>query len=478
MNLGNSFSVLAAQYWGQKRTDRINGLGAILLKVDLTIGIIFFLFSAAIPRQLVSIFVSDPIIIERGVTYLAILKWTFIPYSISHMLMELMRNVETVAISFYMSVVSLVINVFFNYLLIFGSLGFPEMGVAGAAIATLIARCVEIAVLIFYVAVIDKKLRFFRSDILKWDRQLGRAFAKMALMVVPAGVGWAIATPVQTALIGKLSADAIAANSVTNTFYQLLKVVAQAMSAASAVIIGKTVGSGDFAKARSGARTIELIALGIGIVLGAILFTIRGPVLAFYKLTPEAEKLTGQMLLIMCFVMVGMAYEVPVLFGVIRGGGNAKFTSFINIAAMWFIVMPLAFLAVFVWHLDVIWVVMIIQSEQLIKCVPAFIRVRQYFCTGVKMIEKIDIIGLGALGTMYADFFSESIGKDNVRVLAGRERTERYRRDGVTFNGKKCDLNFCVSEEETKTSQLMVFAVKYGNLKTAMERFERFISRF
>ena len=91
------------------------------------------------------------------------------------------------------------------------------------------------------------------------------------------------------------------------------------------------------------------------------------------------------------------------------------------------------------------------------------------FRTGDRMIEKIDIIGLGALGTMYADFFTGSIGKENVRVLGNRQRIERYRRDGVTFNGKKCDLNFCVTEDETEPSQLMVFAVKYGKLKEAME---------
>lgn len=85
------------------------------------------------------------------------------------------------------------------------------------------------------------------------------------------------------------------------------------------------------------------------------------------------------------------------------------------------------------------------------------------------MIEKIDIIGLGALGTMYADFFSRRIGKENVRVLADRERTMKYMKNGVTFNGRKCDLNFCVSEDETEPSQLMVFAVKYGNLKDAIK---------
>lgn len=85
-----------------------------------------------------------------------------------------------------------------------------------------------------------------------------------------------------------------------------------------------------------------------------------------------------------------------------------------------------------------------------------------------KIINRMDIIGLGALGTMYADFFSRNMSRENVRVLADRERTDKYKRDGVTFNGRKCDLNFCAAEEETVQSQLLVFAVKYGNLQDAI----------
>jgi len=94
------------------------------------------------------------------------------------------------------------------------------------------------------------------------------------------------------------------------------------------------------------------------------------------------------------------------------------------------------------------------------------------------MIEKIDIIGLGALGTMYADFFTRSIGKENVRVLAGRERTLRYRREGVTFNNRKCDLNFCISEEERTPSQLMVFAVKYEHGDASIADVERMLDSY
>jgi len=377
-NLGASFSVLAAQYWGQKRTDQINRLGGILLRTDLIIAILFFAAAAIIPEQLVRIFTSDPAIISQGVVYLGIIKYTFIPYAISIMFMDLLRNVETVSISFYMSLISLVINGGLNYLLIFGKAGLPRMGIAGAAVATLTSRVIEMIVLLIYVWKIDKKLHFFRSDFYKWNNDLAKHFGKIALSIVPAGVGWALATPVQTALLGRLSSDAIAANSVTSTFYQLLKVVAQAMGSASAVIIGKTIGEKDFVKARAGARTIQTLSLLIGLVLGLLLFVFRNPIISLYSLTPEAEQLTRNMILIMCFVIVGMSYEVPTLFGVIRAGGDARFPSIVNVAVTWGLSMPLAFMAVFWWNLSPEWVVIIIQGEQIAKCIPAFLRVRRY----------------------------------------------------------------------------------------------------
>lgn len=377
-NFGGSFSILAAQYWGQKRTDQINRLGGIVLRIDIIVGIIFFIVSTIIPEQLVSIFTSDAAIIEQGVIYIGIIKYTFIPYAISLLMMDLLRNVEVVNIAFYMSIISLIINGGLNYILIFGKLGFPSMGTKGAAIATLVARIVEVVVLLFYVFKIDKKLHFFQSDFWKWNWDLTKKYLPIAATIVPTGLAWALATPVQGALLGKLTADAIAANSVTSTFYQLLKVFAQAMSSASAVIIGKTIGEKDYVKARAGARTNELLGLAIGLILGILLFVFKRLILSMYSLSPEAERLTNNMIIIMCFVIVGMSYEVPVLFGILRAGGDAKFTSLVNLSITWALSMPLAFMAVFWWHLSPEWIVIIIQGEQIVKGIPAFIRVRQY----------------------------------------------------------------------------------------------------
>lgn len=377
-NLGAAFSVLAAQYWGQRRVNRINMLGGVLLRANIIVCIGFFVAVSIAPYSIVRIFTSDTEIIEQAVAYLGIFKYIFVPYGISSMIMDMLRNVETVSVSFYMSIASLAINVFFNYIFIFGKFGCPELGIRGAAIATLIARLVEVTVLVLYVLFIDKKLHFFKSQFWKIDAQLEKEYFKVALPVVPAGLAWTLATPVQTALLGKISADAIAANSVTNTFYQLLKVFAQALSSASAVLIGKLVGERRFDMVRSGARTIEIMSLAVGTLLGMLIFILRKPLLSFYSLSGEASALTDKMILLMCIVIIGMSYEINVLFGTIRAGGDTFFPSCINITALWGLIMPLAFLAVYVWKLDAFWVVVIIQSEQIVKCIPAFFRVRCY----------------------------------------------------------------------------------------------------
>lgn len=92
-------------------------------------------------------------------------------------------------------------------------------------------------------------------------------------------------------------------------------------------------------------------------------------------------------------------------------------------------------------------------------------------------IQNIDIVGLGALGVMYADFFTRKLGKEHVRVLADRDRVERYRKETITFNGEKCDFNLRDAAEESSPAQLILFAVKYGALANAMEEVAHLVDK-
>ena len=355
--IGNALVALASQYWGQKQTQPIRELTGIALKFCLLVSVLVMVVCTV---------------------YLSILKWTFVLFIFSNLLIAMLRSVGTARISFIVSVVSLIVNGCINYTLIFGHFGFPEMGIQGAAIGTLISRIAELLILLFYVAKMDTKIRLFSSSLFSGSREQVRSFLKVGIPIMITSLLWAVSVPMQTAILGHLSSDAIAANSVSSTFYQYLKVVVIALSSASAVMIGNSIGAGDLKRVRSDARTLSVIDILIGLILAAILFVCRTPLLSMYRLSNEAMILADHFIIIMSVIMVGMSYQMPVSMGIIQSSGDTKFTLRLNLISTWLIVMPLSFLVAFVWKWPVELVVVAVQCDQIFKGLPIFLRFRSY----------------------------------------------------------------------------------------------------
>ena len=200
---------------------------------------------------------------------------------------------------------------------------------------------------------------------------------------------WGVSVPTQTAILGHLSSAAIAANSVATTFYQYLKVIVIAMSSVSAVMIGNSIGSGDIKRVKSDARTLSVIDISIGIILGITLMLLARPLLSLYTLNAETETLALHLIIIMGVIMMGMSYQMPVSFGIIQGAGDAKFTMKMNLISTWCIVMPLSFLSAFAFGLPVELVVLCVQSDQIFKGLPTFIKFRSY--TWIRKLTRDDI---------------------------------------------------------------------------------------
>ena len=378
MALVSALVVLASQYWGQKRTEPIRSLTGLTLRLGLFAGLMMTLICMAFPVQLLHIFTRSDEIVAQGTAYLSLIRWTFILFAMSSILTAMFRSVGNVRIAFYISLGSLVLNVGINYVLIFGRFGFPELGIVGAGVGTLIARAAELAAILFYALRLDRQIGFKLKDIRSKDPILAADYRKVLGPLFAAQMIWGLSVPMQTAILGHLSDDAIAANSVATTFYQYLKVFVQAMATTSAVLIGNAIGRGDEERIRSDGRTLSVIDVVIGLVLGLCLFLLRDPLLAHYQLEPEAMALARQLIAVMSIVMVGMAYQMPVGFGIIEGGGDVRFTMINNMISTWCIVMPLSFAAAFLWHWPVPAVVMALQSDQLFKGIPIFLRFRSY----------------------------------------------------------------------------------------------------
>lgn len=391
LSIGNSLVAMSSQYWGRRDTEPIRRITWVVLKFSLLIAVFVLAICALLPTQLLGLFTTSPEILNEGVQYLRILQWSFVLFLISNLLISMLRSVEIVRIALIVSVISLLVNGVINYTLIFGNFGFPEMGIRGAAIGTLIARIVELAIVLIYIIKIDTRVQFFSlftqrektdSDVKTSD--LRKTFFHICIPIMTASLLWAVSLPIQTAILGHLSDDAIAANSVSNTFFQYLKVIVVALSSATAVMIGKDIGKGDHARVRADARTLSVIDLGIGIILAILLYALKNPLLSLYRLSDTAFVLADHFMVIMSVIMVGMSYQMPVSVGVLQGSGDAKFCMYVNLVSTWIIVMPLSFLAAFVWKLPVEIVVIALQSDQIFKCLPIFLRFRSY-----KWIHKL-----------------------------------------------------------------------------------------
>ena len=377
--VGDSLIVISSQYWGQKRTEPVRRIAGTVLRIAFCVGIVIIVLCTVFSRQLLGIFTTDPEILDQGEKYLAIIKYTFLLLLLTQVLLATLRSVETVKIAFYISCVSLVINVCVNSTLIFGRFGFPELGIVGAAAGTIISRFVELLIVVVFLLKKDKKLRLFAEGFPPAaDAALRSDYVRVAIPIITASMLWAVSVPLQTAILGHLSSDAIAANSVATTFYQYMKVIVMAMSSTSAVMMGKTVGKGDLEEVKAAGRTLSVIDVCIGLVLGSILFFSRGALLSYYKLNETAAILADQLIVIMAAVMVGMSYQMPVGSGIIRGSGDTKFSLYLNMISTWGIVMPLSFAAAFLWKWPIPAVVLCLQSDQIFKGLPIFLRFRSY----------------------------------------------------------------------------------------------------
>ena len=386
MSAGSGLVALSSQYLGQGRTKEIKILSACAMSVGVVTSLLLFTLALFVPEKIVGIFTPSTDIIAEGVRYIEIIKFTYPIFAITNLLLASLRSVETVKIGFYVSLVTLVTNCSINFVLIEGRFGAPEMGVRGAAIGTLAARILELVIVAVYVFFVDKKLRLKVFDLFRFEKTLLRDYAKTAFPIILVGAMFGVNTALQSVILGHMSDSAIAANSMATTLYQTLKVAAVGASSATAVIVGKTIGMGDMKKLKEYVKTLQVMFVCIGIVISVTMFFVRTPVLSLYNLSPETNALADAFLLVLCVTGFGMAYQMPTIVGIIQGGGDGMFVVKNDFVSLYCIVLPLSFLAAFVFRWSPVAVVLCLNLDQIFKGIPGFIKVNSY--TWVKKLTN------------------------------------------------------------------------------------------
>lgn len=377
MGMGEGFIILASRAWGEKNPAAIRKLVSSALWPAACFG--FFMWAAAFfaPNQLLSLFTNDRAVLQEGAAYLRIVCFTYLLFSITNVLLAVLRSVETVRIAFFVSCSTLLLNICFNSLLIYGKAGFPAMGVRGAAVATLISRSIELVIVVCYLAFRDRKIKLTLSDCLTFRPQVFRQYGKVSVPVISGNALWGLAMGIQTAILGRLGSEAIAANSIATTLFQIVSVVAYAAASASGVLTGKTIGEGRMEAVRQYTVTFQVIFLIIGVCTGGALFALRDVMLRFYTVSPQSKQLAWQFITVLSVTVIGTSYQVPCLTGVVRACGDTGFVFRNDLIFMWGIVLPSSAITAFWLDASPLIVFCCLKADQILKCFVAVMKVHK-----------------------------------------------------------------------------------------------------
>ncbi len=376
--LSEGLVVLATQYWGKRETGPIQRLVGVAAAACLLVGGALTLAAFAAPRALVGLFTDDAEILAAGLEYLSVVRLTYLPFMLTSVLLASLRSVQIVGVAFRLSVMALLVNVAINWTLIFGRFGAPELGIFGAGIGTLVSRWLELIVLLVYLSRAKLPFRFSLRRMFPLDRALARDYIRVAVPCVVSSLLFSISIAMQTAVLGHLSADAIAANSVSSTLFQYCKMIPLAASSSAGVWIGGLVGRGEFKQLRSYVRTLQWMFWALGFMMGGLMLAIRTPILSLYDLTEQASIYANQLMVVMAAVSVATGIQMPSLTGIVRGGGDANYVLYNDIFYCSLVSIPFCLLAAFVLDWPVWALVLGMNADQFLKCFSSTYKVNRY----------------------------------------------------------------------------------------------------
>ena len=376
--IGMGIVVLAAQYWGQKRTEPIKKIISLGVKCGFFSGVLFFAISQLAPAGVLGLFTRDTEVIAEGVRYLKVICWTYPVFGLSNSLMYALQSVETAMIGTVMSCSTICINVCLNYCLIYGNFGAPELGIVGAAVATLVSRLVELGIILVYILFLDKKLHMKLWELLQWDGTYLQDYSKVSTPIVISGLLWGVAQAAQTAIPGHMSATAIAANSIAIILFEIFAVLGAACANTASVVTGKTIGAGKLDKVKAYSKTMQGIFLLGGLFSGGMLFWCKDWIVNFYTVSPAVKAMAVDFMTVLSVASIGSCYEYPVEGGIIAGGGSTKYAAVVDNLFMWLFTIPSAALSAFVFQFPPVVTFAFLKADQILKCIPNCITCNRY----------------------------------------------------------------------------------------------------
>ncbi|MDY0287814.1 MAG: MATE family efflux transporter [Sphaerochaeta sp.] len=375
--ISSGSSIFLSQFWGagnEKNIKRVIGLSVTVAFIGASFAaIVSFLF----PVSLMHIFTYDAVVVSYGVSYLKIVAISYIFTAISNVLSTALRVIGHAKIPLGVALFSLTMNAVGNYLLIFGVGPFPELGVAGAAIATAVSRFSEVALLLYITYKKHPVLAIKDRTAFSWDKEFIRIVVPTSLPVILNEILWSMGMTTYKIAFSRIGISALAAVNVNEAIANLFFVAMMGVSNATLIMIGIKIGEGRTDLAKLYARRFVIIALVAGIAAGAMQALMAPWFATLFNITDEVRRMAILCLLVNSMLLPIKSINMSVIVGILRAGGDTRFSMFAEMFGVWAIGVPIAFIAVLVLHLNIWQVYLLLGLEEMAKLVLGLVRVKR-----------------------------------------------------------------------------------------------------
>jgi putative MATE family efflux protein len=387
-------SVLISQHWGKGDKDTINRVMGIGMYAAGGITLLFALVMCFLPTQFMALFGNDPEVIAVAARYARIVGWSYLFDSFVQVYIGAHRAMGRPNLGMYILIVSIVCNTFLNWVLIFGKLGLPRLEVEGAALATLIARIISFTIMVVW-AVRDKAFRINPALMLRPGGAAAKKFVRYATPVMCNETFWGLGTSLFPTIMGHMagSKEILAAYAIAGNITNLCTVGIFAIAGTAAIIIGQEIGSGHKERVYDLGALLNVLAFLFGLAAGGLflvlLHVLVAPVLyPLFKLSAGAGEICTLMLTVTFCLIPLRSFDTTNIVGVLRGGGDVRMATLIDLTPLWLVAIPLATLSGLVFKLGILWVYLAMSSESIIKCTFGVIRFRS-----AKWIHDVTVTG-------------------------------------------------------------------------------------
>jgi putative MATE family efflux protein len=374
--IGSGAGVFTAQFWGNKDLRNIHKVLGIALTMSLLGCLPFVILAVAFPTLALGIYSQDAKVLSAGASFLQISGLSYILMAVSFSFSMVHRATGYVRLPTTVGAIIVIIKTFLTFCLVFGNFGFPQLGINGAAIATVIARVCEAVFLVTYTYAKKLPAAAQLSEMFSFNRVFLVAFLKIALPVTFNESLWSLGISVYNAVYARIGTESIAAYNIAATIEGMAFVIFIGVTDACAIMVGTRIGSGQNQKAYLYAKRSLLLNLLGGFLIGGCIILASFFVPSLYKISSEGQTYARNILIIMgCCLWIRVTNMILIV-GVLRSGGDTRFGFLLDAGTLWVVGVPTALIAGFLLHLSIYWVYLLVMSEELIKMLIGIWRMR------------------------------------------------------------------------------------------------------